>query len=98
MNQTRMVSGSGHPVREPPQRAAPREKAVKNCPFIVMIALWHLSFPTGRRCDCPARPTEAGRDAPVGIEESVVSDVVFVVLTMALFALLALLVRGVEKL
>ncbi|SCL17583.1 hypothetical protein GA0074694_2059 [Micromonospora inyonensis] len=31
------------------------------------------------------------------IEESDVSDVVFVVVTVALFAALALLVRGVEK-
>ncbi|GIJ10505.1 hypothetical protein Van01_37190 [Micromonospora andamanensis] len=38
------------------------------------------------------------RDEVSRIKESDVSDVVFVVLTVALFAALALLVRGVEKL
>jgi len=42
---------------------------------------------------------EGGRGKPVRrFEESDVSDVVFVVLTLALFAVLALVVRGVEKL
>ncbi|MFV2088844.1 hypothetical protein [Micromonospora sp. LOL_021] len=45
------------------------------------------------------RGRTAARCKPVRrFEESGVSDVVFVVLTLALFAVLALVVRGVEKL
>ncbi|MDG4762641.1 hypothetical protein O7632_00695 [Solwaraspora sp. WMMD406] len=45
------------------------------------------------------RGRKAARGKPVRrFEESGVSDVVFVVLTLALFAVLALVVRGVEKL
>ena len=50
-----------------------------------------------RRFDCPARP-EGGRDERFRYEESAVSDLVFVLLTVALFAVLALVVRAVERL
>ncbi|MFC8617214.1 hypothetical protein ACFT9M_12455 [Micromonospora purpureochromogenes] len=49
------------------------------------------------RFDCPARP-EGGRDEGIRDEESAVSDLVFVLVTVALFAALALVVRAVEKL
>jgi hypothetical protein len=48
------------------------------------------------RCDGPARP-EVGRDEVIPVRGVGVSDVVFVVLTVALFAALALVVRAVEK-
>ncbi|SCG44800.1 hypothetical protein [Micromonospora inositola] len=62
-----------------------------------MVALWTLSIRRVWRFDCPARP-EGGRDERVRDEESAVSDVVFVLVTVALFAALALVVRAVEKL
>lgn len=62
-----------------------------------MAPLEPLSSSHGRRCDCSARP-DGGRVNLFRNEESDVSDVVFLVLTVALFAALALVVRGVDKL
>ncbi|MEW2384825.1 hypothetical protein AB0873_22425 [Micromonospora sp. NPDC047707] len=74
-----------------------RQNRVKKSRTPVMVALWTVPARSTRRWNGSARP-EGGRDDSFRDEESDVSDVVFVLVTMALFAALALVVRGVEKL
>lgn len=74
----------------------PRENGVKNCHRSVIVALWHLSVRAIPAYLLFARPG-AGREASPARGVSV-SDVVFVLLTVGLFAALAFVVRGVEKL
>jgi hypothetical protein len=38
-----------------------------------------------------------GRRAPSALEENIMRDVIFILLTLAIFAVLALIARGVER-
>lgn len=80
----------------PTAATGPRENGVKKRPVAVTVALWPLSPGRAAGCDGPA--TGPGRDDRVPQEEPTVSDLVYVLVTAALFAALALVVRGVERL
>ena len=52
----------------------------------------------GRRTEVLSTKRAASRPVPTVVEEPDMADVIFVVLTIAVFAVLALVVKGVERL